>query len=55
MPLVTIDKVSSPDWTPGVGALAFAAGAGLLSLFLAVVVAVRLVRRASPELLRGDV
>ena len=55
MPLVTVGVVSTPDWTPGAGALAFAAAAGLLSLLLAVVVAVRLVRRAAPELLRGDV
>jgi putative ABC transport system permease protein len=55
MPLVTVGTVSTPDWTPGAGALAFAAGAGLLSLVLAVIVAVRLVRRAAPELLRGDV
>jgi hypothetical protein len=55
MPLVTVGVVSTPDWTPGPGALALAAAAGLLSLLLAVVVAVRLVRRAAPELLRGDV
>jgi hypothetical protein len=55
MPLVTVGVVSPPDWTPSAGALAFAAGAGILSLLLAVVVAVRLVRRAAPELLRGDV
>jgi hypothetical protein len=55
MPLVTVGVRSTPDWTPTAGALAFAAGAGLFSLLLAVVVAVRLVRRAAPELLRGDV
>jgi hypothetical protein len=55
MPLVSVGVVSTPDWTPAVGALLFAAAAGLLSLLLAVVVAVRLVRRASPELLRGDI
>lgn len=55
MPLVTVGVISPPDWTPTAGALAFAAGAGLLSLLLAVVVAVRLVRRAAPELLRGDI
>jgi len=55
MPLVNVGVVSTPDWTPTAGALALAAGAGFLSLLLAVVVAVRLVRRAAPELLRGDV
>jgi putative ABC transport system permease protein len=54
-PLVTVGVVATPDWTPTVGALAVAAAAGLFSLLLAVVVAVRLVRRAAPELLRGDV
>jgi hypothetical protein len=42
-------------WTPTVGALVLAAVAGLLCLIVALVVAVRLVRRAAPELLRGDV
>lgn len=55
MPLVTVGVVATPDWTPTAGALAVAAAAGLFSLLLAVVVAVRLVRRAAPELLRGDV
>jgi hypothetical protein len=55
MPLVTVDRVSPLSWTPQVGALAAAAAAGLLCLLLAIFVAARLVRRAAPELLRGDV
>ncbi|WP_169734209.1 FtsX-like permease family protein [Hamadaea tsunoensis] len=54
-PLVTVGEVSPVKWTPTIGALAGAAVAGLLCLIVALVVAVRLVRRAAPELLRGDV
>ena len=42
-------------WAPSVGALLGAAAAGLFCLIVALFVAVRLVRRAAPELLRGDV
>ena len=54
MPLVAVGQTASVTWTPQVGALVLAAAAGLISLLLAVFVAVRLVRRAAPELLRGD-
>jgi hypothetical protein len=54
MPLVAVGQTAAVTWTPQVGALVLAAGAGMVSLLLAVFVAVRLVRRASPELLRGD-
>ncbi|MEV0271001.1 FtsX-like permease family protein [Hamadaea sp. NPDC050747] len=55
MPLVAVGQTTSVSWTPHLGAVVFAAAAGLLCLLLAVFVAVRLVRRAAPELLRGDV
>jgi putative ABC transport system permease protein len=54
MPLVAVGQTSPVNWSPQAGALLFAAVAGLLCLLLAVFVAVRLVRRAAPELLRGD-
>ncbi|NUT31635.1 MAG: FtsX-like permease family protein, partial [Hamadaea sp.] len=54
MPLVAVGQTTAATWSPQLGALAFAAAAGLFCLLLAVVVAVRLVRRAAPELLRGD-
>jgi hypothetical protein len=54
IPLVSTGVTTEPHWQPAPGALAAVAAACLGCLLIALPVAVRLVRQASPDLLRGE-
>jgi hypothetical protein len=54
IPLVSVGEFSSPRWQPELGALPIAAAACALALLLAVGVATRLLRKSTPDLLRGE-
>lgn len=54
IPLVATGVVTEARWQPAPGALAGVAAACLACLLLALPVAVRLVRQATPDLLRGE-
>jgi hypothetical protein len=54
IPLVSTGVTTAPRWQPASGALAIVAVACLGCLLIALPVAVRLVRQATPDLLRGE-